>query len=228
VLETATDRLKAEPAYREAFTTAFAAAPDTGISPRTIRVALAAYMRSLQRLDSRVDRALRGDTAQLTAEERVGFNVFAGKGACATCHFLPLTNGTVPVTFTRMEHEVLGVPSRPVWAKALVDADEGRARSTRAALHKYAFKTPTVRNAGVTAPYMHNGVYQTLDEVVRFYELGGGKGIGIDLPHQTLPFANLDLTPAESKALVAFMQAFTDTAGTSARPVPLRRQVVGR
>lgn len=219
VLETAAGRLAAEPAYTTAFSEAFRGAPDTGISPRTIRVALAAYMRSLQRLDSRVDRALRGDTAQLTAEERLGFNVFAGKGACATCHFLPLTNGTVPPFYTKTEQEVLGVPSRAVWTKATVDPDEGRARSTRAPLHRFAFKTPTVRNAAVTAPYMHNGVYRTLEEVVRFYELGGGQGIGIDLPHKTLPFANLDLTPAETQALVAFMKAFTDTTRTTARPV---------
>ena len=72
------------------------------------------------------------------------------------------------------------------------------------------FKTPTVRNAAQTAPYMHNGVYETLEQVVDFYNKGGGAGLGFDLPHQTLPFDKLELTDAEQKALVAFMKTLTD------------------
>ncbi len=65
---------------------------------------------------------------------------------------------------------------------------------THSPLHLHAFKTPTVRNAALTAPYMHNGVYRTLEEVVDFYDRGGGAGIGIDLPNQTLPPDKLNLT----------------------------------
>ncbi|MBC8109749.1 MAG: cytochrome-c peroxidase, partial [Verrucomicrobia bacterium] len=75
---------------------------------------------------------------------------------------------------------------------------------------KYAFKTTTVRNASLTAPYMHNGIYKTLEEVVDFYNKGGGVGLGIDLPNQTLPFDKLNLTEQEAKDLVAFMQTLTD------------------
>ena len=53
-------------------------------------------------------------------------------------------------------------------------------------LHRYAFKAPMVRNVAVTAPYMHNGVFRTLDEVVEFYDRGGGAGLGIELPNWTL------------------------------------------
>ncbi len=62
---------------------------------------------------------------------------------------------------------------------------------------KYIFKTPTLRNTGLTAPYMHNGFYKTLNEVMRFYNMGGGKGIGIDLANQTLPPDTLGLTQVE-------------------------------
>ena len=53
-------------------------------------------------------------------------------------------------------------------------------------IHLHAFKTPSLRNAALTPPYMHNGVYRTLDQVVDFYDRGGGAGIGIELPNQTL------------------------------------------
>ena len=74
----------------------------------------------------------------------------------------------------------------------------------------FAFKTPTVRNVEKTGPYMHNGVYSTLDDVVEFYHKGGGVGIGIDLPFQSLPFDSLSLTGKEKKDIISFMKSLTD------------------
>lgn len=88
-----------------------------------------------------------------------------------------------------------------------VDPDIGKFILTKRDPHHYAFKTPTVRNVAKTAPYMHNGVYRTPDEVVDFYNKGGGNGLGFNLPNQTLPFDRLNLTGPEKKALVAFMRA---------------------
>lgn len=210
-LESTAFRLSRNPEYARLFAAAFPQLHDTSITPATIRTALAEYVRSLNRLNSRADRAMRGDVSALDAEERQGFNLFTGKAACATCHFLPLTNGTLPPVFERTEQEVLGVPSAPVWRRATVDPDTGRIVVTHTPQHRFAFKVPTVRNASVTAPYMHNGVYKTLDDVVRFYDGGGGAGIGIRLPNQTLPPDSLHLTPAEKKALVRFMEALADT-----------------
>ncbi len=203
------------------FRAAFASEPvrgDTVVTAARIRATLAAYQRSLSRLDSRVDRALRGEVAALSDEERLGFNVFVGKGKCATCHFLPLTNGTVPPLYQKAEVEVLGVPSRNVTANATIDPDKGRHRLTRAAPHQYAFRTPSIRNVALTAPYMHNGVYQTLEQVVDFYNRGGGAGIGIQLDNQTLPPDRLNLTAGEQRQLVAFMKALTDTTGLGTKP----------
>jgi cytochrome c peroxidase len=70
----------------------------------------------------------------------------------------------------------------------------------------------------LTAPYMHNGAYPTLESVVDFYDRGGGAGIGVTLGHQTLPPDPLRLTAREKRALVAFMRALTDTAATQQRP----------
>jgi cytochrome c peroxidase len=202
------------------FRTAFADRPvrdDTAVTAARIRSALAAYQRSLTRLDSPVDRALRGDVAALTGEARRGLNVFVGKGKCATCHFLPLTNGTVPPMYQKSEVEVLGTPTRAVTARATVDPDPGRFRLTRAAPHLHAFRTPSLRNVALTAPYMHNGAYPTLESVIDFYDRGGGAGIGIALDHQTLPPDPLKLTARERRELVAFMHALTDTSRTQRR-----------
>jgi cytochrome c peroxidase len=75
---------------------------------------------------------------------------------------------------------------------------------------KHAFKTPTLRNISQTAPYMHNGVFKTLEEVVIFYNEGGGVGNGITVENQTLPSDKLNLSLAEQKALVAFMKTLSD------------------
>lgn len=199
--------------FRLAFDTS-AIAPDSLVTSARIRRALAAYMRSLTALNSPVDRALRGDSAALTAEERRGFNVFVGKGKCATCHFLPLTNGTVPPMYQKSDVEVIGVPSRPDTIGARIDGDVGRFRITRSAPHRFAFRTPSLRNVALTAPYMHNGVYRTLESVVDFYNRGGGAGVGLELEYQTLPPDRLNLTTAEQRALVSLLRALTDTTGT--------------
>jgi cytochrome c peroxidase len=200
------------------FGRAFAGQPtrggDTLVTAARIRSALAAYQRSLTRLDSPVDRALRGDRTALSDDARRGFNVFVGKGKCATCHFLPLTNGTVPPMYQKSEVEVLGTPTRAVTAGAVIDPDVGRYRLSRAAPHQYAFRTPSLRNVALTAPYMHNGAYPTLESVIDFYNRGGGAGIGITLDHQTLPPDRLNLNATEQRQLVTFLRALTDTTGT--------------
>lgn len=203
-LDVAVTRLKKQPDYARLFAKTYARA---GLTSFTIRNAIASYERSLTDLDSRVDRALRGNRSALTPEERAGFNLFAGKAKCATCHFLPLTNGTVPPQFERTESEGIGVPERTTKRPARVDPDPGKADLTGAAMHQYFFKTPTLRHVGQTAPYMHNGVYRTLNEVVDFYNNGGGNGMGFNLPNQTLSADSLRLTKAEKMALIAFMKA---------------------
>jgi len=79
------------------------------------------------------------------------------------------------------------------------------------ALYRYAFKTPTLRNIALTAPYMHNGVFNTLEEVMNFYNNGGGAGMGMQLESQTLPADSLYLTQNEQQDVIAFMHALTDT-----------------
>lgn len=179
--------------------------PKGEINEFAIKNALASYIRSLSQYDSKFDNYMQNKTA-FTADEKAGFNLFAGKAKCATCHFIPLTNGTVPPNFDRSESEILGVPDK---SKKL-DGDLGKFVITQAAIHKNSFKTPTIRNIELTAPYMHNGVYKTMEEVIDFYDQGGGLGLGFNLPNQTLPEDKLNLSDKEKKQLIAFMKTLTD------------------
>jgi len=175
-----------------------------GVTENNLKNAIASYIRSLSSLDSRLDRHFRGSENALTIEEKSGFNLFMGKAKCATCHFFPLFNGTVPPAYLETESEVLGTPATA--EGKTVDPDVGKFVLTKREPHRYAFKTPTVRHVSLTAPYMHNGVFKTLEEVVDFYDRGGGNGLGFNLDNQTLPFDKLSLTSSEKKALVAFME----------------------
>ncbi|WP_306567645.1 cytochrome-c peroxidase [Flavobacterium lindanitolerans] len=173
-----------------------------------IQNAISSYVRSLNSFDSRFDSYMRGNKNSINAEEIQGMNLFMGKAKCATCHFTPLFNGTVPPNFAKTEHEVVGTPEDASGKR--LSEDRGRYIFNQLPQLKGAFKTPTLRNVAVTAPYMHNGAYATLEEVVEFYDLGGGTGLGLSVENQTLPTDKLNLTTAEKKALVAFMKTLTD------------------
>lgn len=171
--------------------------------------AISSYISTLNGFNSKFDKNMRGEIDTYTSEEKLGYNLFMGKALCATCHFIPLTNGTVPPFFKESEKEVIGVPETK--ANRTLDDDLGFYWKFGPPLHKGMFKTVTVRNSGLTAPYMHNGVYETLEEVLNFYNLGGGGGMGFELEHQTLPFDELNLTESEQKEIIAFLKTLDDT-----------------
>jgi cytochrome c peroxidase len=214
--EIAAARLRADTSYRSAFTQVFGFAGDSTVSGLRLRIAVAAYVRTLVALNSRFDRAARGDTAMLTPAERHGFNLYMGKARCGICHFAPLFNGVAPTAFSASEPEIIGVPERPVLEHGTLDPDPGRGGVDHIDLHRFAFKVPTLRNIALLAPYMHNGAYATLDQVVSFYNAGGGLGIGSRIPTQTLAARPLHLTTGERADLVAFLRALTDTNVTAA------------
>ena len=128
-------------------------------------------------MNSRFDRAVRGEKGVLTPLERRGFTVFMGKAACGTCHFAPLFSGDTPPLYLSSDVEVIGTSVSPKRFAAL-DPDSGRAGIDHLPAHLRAFKTPSLRNITLTAPYMHHGTFATLDEVIRFYDGGGGLGAG--------------------------------------------------
>ena len=203
-VQMAVGRLRRDSAYRRLFAEAFPAGSDPAAPDDTLQLmnALAAYVRSLVRLNSRFDDYMRGDTAAMDAQEIRGFNLFMGKARCGTCHYMPLFNGVFPPQYDRMETEVIGVPGGT--GKSL-DEDPGRFAIVSVPFLQHAFKTTTVRNASRTAPYMHNGIFATLGEVMDFYNNGGGAGSGWSVDNQTLARDSLHLTSGEKNAIIAFI-----------------------
>lgn len=195
------------PKYIEAFNALY----PNGVTNQNITNTIANYERSLGPFNSKFDLNMQGKSSDLTQKEKLGFNLFMGKAACATCHFPPTFNGTVPPKFDETELENLGVTNNTDFNNPVLDNDLGRYYLYNSEERKRFFKTSTVRNIELTGPYMHNGVFETLEQVMTFYNLGGGAGMGLDVPHQTLPPNQLNLEDNEIDAIIAFMKTLTDS-----------------
>lgn len=213
------EKLKESTEYRTLFKKAFHGTRDTAITSAAVAKAIAAYERTLVSLNSRFDKYLRGDKKQMSKEEIKGYNLFAGKALCGSCHFFPLFNGTVPPMYSDNDFEIIGVPQQQ--NGKIIDPDTGRQHTTKSAVHRFAFKTPGIRNVELTAPYMHNGAFAKLDDVLEFYNNGGGIGNGIALDNQTLPSDSLKLSKTELENIKAFMLTLTDTASLTTKPARL-------
>ncbi|MFT3749179.1 MAG: cytochrome c peroxidase [Agriterribacter sp.] len=204
-------KLMADKKYRKRFVKAF---PGVGvnesISIQNIGAAISAYEKSLPVMTSAFDKYINGDEAAMSPQQIKGFNLFMGKAQCGTCHFAPLFNGLLPPLYNISEVESLGITTNEDFDKPVADADSGRYHVMPSPFYIGAFKTPTVRNAAKTAPYMHNGSLQNLAGVVEFYNKGGGNGLGLNYPYQTLSDKALNLTKEEIASLVSFMESLTD------------------
>jgi cytochrome c peroxidase len=187
------------PEYRQRFGTVFGGE----ISYTTIARALAAFERSLLTFNSPYDRFQAGDTGALTKEQREGMALFDGKAGCSACH--------VPPLFIDNRFHALGVPQAGPLAE-----DPGRFAVTGDEMDRGAFRTPTLRNVTLTAPYMHDGVLATLDDVIAFYDGGGGTVPGRSGPE----IGPLHLSQRERKALLAYLEALTGPAGDTRVRVP--------
>lgn len=154
----------------------------------------------------------------LTEDAVKGFNIFMSKAQCGTCHFVPMFNGVKP-PYTGSEFEVAGTPVDTLFTK--LSPDIGRALINPAGEMMHAFRTGTIRNAAHTGPYMHNGIYKTLDEVIRFYDTGGGAGNGLKVINQTLSPDSLKLSSPEKKQLIAFIHSLDEQIQFETAPTSL-------
>jgi cytochrome c peroxidase len=143
----------------------------------------------------------------ITPEVQRGFNLFMSKAQCATCHFVPMFNGVKP-PYIGSEFEVIGVPEDSAYHK--LSPDKGRYLINPAKETMNAFRTGSIRNAGFTKPYMHNGVFQTLEQVIDLYDAGGGVGKKLAIDNQTLATDSLKLTATEKKELIAFIRSLDE------------------
>jgi cytochrome c peroxidase len=206
-------RLKADTQYVRMFAAAFPEFASDPVSVYGINLCIADFQRQFRFLNSKFDRYMRGETSLIDAPVRRGFNLFMGKAQCGACHFAPTYFGTLPPFYGTTESEVLGITKSFDTIRPVLDDDIGRFKHFEMDPFKFSFKTSTVRNAQLTAPYMHNGGFKTLEEVVEFYNMGGGVGMGLDIPNQTLVADRLHLTEQDKKDIIAFMHALTDTSG---------------
>jgi cytochrome c peroxidase len=213
----------------EEYTDLFMQAFQRGPSVETLGQALASYERTLVAANAPFDRWYYGQQSEaLSPQAQAGFRLFTGKARCAACHTItdhyalftdqafhntglgwynsmvrtqsppPTRVQLAPGVFTEVAPEVIASVGEPP------PADLGRSEVTRAPADRWRYKTPTLRNVALTAPYMYDGSLSSLEEVVRFYNRGGH-------PHPLLdPLVRpLHLTDAEVVALVAFLESLT-------------------
>lgn len=177
-------RLAADKGYARRFAKAFPG--DPLVSEDNLKKALATYERTLVSPPTRFDRWIEGDASALTAQETDGFRLFTGTAGCANCH-----SGWA---FTDYAFYDIGLESD----------DRGRGAVLRLEAAEHAFKTPSLREAGRRAPYMHDGSLASLTDVVRHYASGITE-------RPTLPpdLRRLSLTEDEQASLVAFLGTLT-------------------
>jgi cytochrome c peroxidase len=171
--------------YSLAFTNAY---PDEGIDRITISKAIASFERTIVSNNSPFDQWIRGDKSAITKQQISGFKVFLdpNKGNCEVCHSAP--------NFVDDGFHNIGLKGH----------DLGRYPHKKVKVLKGAFKTPTLRDISLSAPYFHNGSAATLSEVVEHYVKGGDIEQGLD--PNIFP---LNLTEQEKRDLVAFMSSLT-------------------
>lgn len=190
--------LKAIPEYARLFDKAFSGDSGSAVTLNNVTLAIAAFERTIISDNSPFDRYAAGDQTALSVEQRRGLTLFRSlKTRCFECHGFP--------TFANPDFKVIGVPKAPGQAD-----DFGRSEIEGGEPYKNAFKVPTLRNVALTAPYMHNGRFQTLEEVINFYATGGGAGQGLNLPNLDDKIRNFKLTDQEKRDMVAFLRALTD------------------
>ncbi len=179
------ERLRADSTYRELFQKVFGTPPNV----RLLAYALATYVRTILSGASPYDRYEAGEKTALNPLEQEGLRLFRGKASCAICH-----SGS---NLTDEDFHNTGI----AWNGQRF-LDSGRLAVTREKQDQGAFKTPTLREIARTAPYMHDGSLQTLEEVIEFYDRGGNPN-----PYLDPDLRPLNLTAEEKGALVAFLRS---------------------
>ena len=205
-LPTLVSRLSAEPYYTNLFANTFGT-PD--VTTNRISFALAQFVRSMVSTRSKYDVGVPIGFSNFTAEENLGRQIFVGQvgnATCAACH------GTDAHTAPGLNNNGLEFPYVDLGAGAITGRPQDNAR----------FKVPSLRNIELTAPYMHDGRFATLEEVVEFYNSGVVDNPNLPPPlrvpggpGQPPAVRRLNLTTTQKAALVAFLKTLTDTAMTA-------------
>jgi len=205
------EKLDQIPYYRKQFKKVF----NTRVTFDGIAKAIAAFERTIVSRNVPFDAYLRGDKKALDAEQVRGLELFKGKANCIACHNGPMLSddgfhATGVPEIEPLHKESDRIATRHFFAKDAgyknyrIDSDYGRELITKSPDDRHRFKTPSLREIAETAPYMHNGALLSLEEVVDFYDRGGGP-----LPNKDPRLVPLHLTDAEKRALVAFLESLS-------------------
>jgi len=200
------EEIRSVPEYLKRFNDVFGS---EDITRQKIAMAIAAFERTLLSVNAPLDKYLQDDAEALSPDAKKGYEIFTGKGKCADCHF--------GINLIDDKFHALNVPEHPDFqndprvaatrrfvAKVYhyedyrnLREDPGRYLITKDIKDWRAFKTPTLRDIAKTGPYMHNGIFETIDEVIDFFDQGGGPGNTVLKP--------LSLTSSEKQALKIFL-----------------------
>ena len=201
------EEVRSVPEYVAEFTAVFG---DPDVTRGRIAMAIAAFERTIVSKDTPLDRFLSGDSKALSTKALQGYEIFTGKGQCSTCHYgVSLADDRFHVLQVKENPEHLKDPriaaTRRFVAKVshyeeyrTLAEDPGRYLVTKDKKDWKAFRTPALREISRTAPYMHNGIYATLDEVIEFFNAGGGQG--------NTELKPLQLTTPEKEQLKIFLE----------------------
>jgi cytochrome c peroxidase len=194
-------KLREDESYGRDFAAAFP--PDGAITEANLGKALACFERTILSGDSPYDRFIAGDTSAMTESAQRGMEIFKdeNRGNCETCH--------ASFNFTDENFNNLGVGmDQP-------DPDLGRYAISNLEGHQGAFKTPTLREIANTAPYMHDGSMETLEEVMEFYVQGGHQNEWLSPKMKAL-----DLSEQDQADLIEFMKALSGEMSWYGKTLP--------
>ena len=209
-----TQRLSAIPEYRQQFSAVFG---KESLTLDSIAKAIAAYERTLLSANSPFDRFITGNSFAITDAQKRGWELFKGKAKCSECHAYSQNSPF----FTDFKFHNTGVAAADALFENLMSAvsqssdaitlahtagfsELGRYVVTLKPADTGSFKTPTLRDAELTSPYMHDGSMKTLIDVVKFYNRGGNSNSHLDKL-----MTPLHLTDEEINDLVQFIRALT-------------------
>jgi cytochrome c peroxidase len=200
VLDSISKRLQSIPEYVTLFDREFEGGPGS-ITPENLGKAVAAFEQSIVSNNSPYDEYVNGQATALSEQQKAGLLLFFGKANCATCHAGSMFSDYALYNLGIFDNPKLNEP----------DLGNGMQR---------LFRTPSLRNVVLTAPYMHNGTIATLRDVLRFYNSGGAENPSGGHDQISIKITPLHLSEDEINSILSFLEALTDE--TYDREVPLR------
>ena len=199
---------------------------NTELAYNNIAHAIAAFERSaeMNKFNSKFDCYLQDDTYPLSEDEQAGLLAFDETGKCSICHTITPDADSDKVLLTNFQHFNIGVPANQknpanIADGTYVDYGLGDVLVPKDVQENGKFKTPTLRNIELTGPYMHNGVFDTLEEVMAFYNIPEKRDPSpepapeVDSDNINADVDFLDLTEKQISDIILFMKTLTDGSG---------------